>query len=163
MMASNPPGILIRLATPADSVRIAELSGQLGYPATREQTERRLHRILGDPRHAVLVAEIAEGPGSSGHPSEVIGWVHVQERPVVQGDLRAELTALVVAESHRRLGAGRMLMQRAEEWAREHGCTAVMLRSNIVREGAHEFYEAIGYRTLKMQKTFLKEFLRARE
>jgi GNAT superfamily N-acetyltransferase len=157
-MTSESSEILIRPATPADSAGIAELSGQLGYPATREQTERRLRRLLRDPRHAVIVAEVADGTAPSGGACKVIGWVHVQERPVVQLDLRAELTALVVAQSHRRLGAGRMLMQRAEEWAREHGCTGVMLRSNILREHAHAFYEAIGYRALKMQKTFLKEF-----
>jgi GNAT superfamily N-acetyltransferase len=157
MMESKSSGIVIRPAKQADAPSIAALSGQLGHPATPEQTEKRLQHILRDPLHAVLVAEL-QADDAAVEGTKIIGWVHVQERPVLQSDLRAEVTALVVADSHRRLGAGRLLMQSAEEWAREHGCSAVMLRSNIIRTWAHSFYEAIGYRTLKTQKTFLKEF-----
>lgn len=58
---------------------------------------------------------------------------------------RAQIGGLVVAEAARRSGAGRRFMQAAEQWAREHNCWAVYVRSNVIRKEAHQFYERIGY------------------
>ena len=38
-------------------------------------------------------------------------------------------------------------MEQAEAWTRQSGGRAVCLRSNVVREGAHEFYRRLGYET----------------
>jgi GNAT superfamily N-acetyltransferase len=158
MTAPASATVVVRLATLDDSAAIAELSGQLGSPSTPEQVQKRLRLFSGEHLRAVLVAELS----ASGDPSEssgsVIGWMLVEKRLLVHLDPRAEVVALVVAEGHRRRGAGRALMQRAEEWAGEHDCRAVYLRSNVIRTWAHEFYEALGYRLLKTQKAFLKEF-----
>jgi GNAT superfamily N-acetyltransferase len=48
------------------------------------------------------------------------------------------------------------LMEQAERWAREKGCWAVHLRSNIVRRDAHVFYERIGYSNVKKSRVFRK-------
>jgi GNAT superfamily N-acetyltransferase len=149
--------ILVRLATPADAAPLAELSSQLGYPVTPEQVASRLRRLTGDPLHGVFVAELPEPGDSAGGGLAVIGWVHVQERHLIETEVRAEVTAMVVGEGHRRRGAGRVLMAQAEQWARERGCEAVILRSNVIRAWAHAFYDALGYRILKTQKVFLKE------
>ena len=142
----------VRVATLEDAERIADLSGQLGYPATPEEIVRRLRRLDGDPQHVVYLAELREGPGAG----PVIGWIHVQECHLVASDLRAEVVGLVIAEGHRGRGAGRLLMQHAEQWARSRGCREVLLRSNVVRAEAHAFYEKFGYETLKTQKVFRK-------
>jgi GNAT superfamily N-acetyltransferase len=71
-------------------------------------------------------------------------------------DPRAEVAGLVVDASCRSRGIGAMLMARTEEWAREHGCAAVTLRSNVIRERAHRFYERLGYQIVKTQKSFRK-------
>ncbi len=47
-------------------------------------------------------------------------------------------------------------MEQAERWAKEKGCQAVYVRSNVVREGAHAFYERIGYVNIKLSKVFRK-------
>ncbi len=158
MAAPHIARVTVREAALSDSGAVAELSGQLNYPITAEQAESRLRMLAGDPRHSVFVAELWGKSGMPGQAASVLGWVHVQERPTIETGLRAEVTALVVSEAHRRLGAGRVLMDRAEEWARGRGCAAVMLRSNVIRAGAHDFYEALGYRMIKTQKVFLKEF-----
>jgi ribosomal protein S18 acetylase RimI-like enzyme len=140
--------VTVRAATPADAPQIARLSGQLGYPTTPEEAVQRLAQLEGDARHAVYVAESA--------PSQVVGWIHVEECRLIESDTRAEINGLVVDERHRSRGAGRILMEHAEQWARARGCRAVVLRSNVIRTRAHAFYQELGYQTLKTQKYFRK-------
>ncbi|MDY7077162.1 MAG: GNAT family N-acetyltransferase [Chloroflexota bacterium] len=141
---SNQP--TIRLASIGDAGCIAVLCQQLGYPASQGQVQQRLCQIQQDKDHAVFVAEQSDG--------YVVGWVHVYIRQLVVTDLHAEIGGLVVDETCRRCGIGRLLMQYAEEWACGQGCWAVHLRSNVVRKGAHAFYEKIGYNVIKTQVAF---------
>jgi ribosomal protein S18 acetylase RimI-like enzyme len=60
---------------------------------------------------------------------------------------------LAVAEDVRRLGVGRVLMARAERAAEQAGCSEVRLDHRQVNEGAHRFYEALGYRTRQVSMT----------
>lgn len=139
----------VRRASREDASRVAELSGQLGYPATSDEMRHRLGAILQDERHALFVAEVADGP--------VVGWVHVFTNPLVVAEALAELGGLIVDERYRGAGVGRRLMQQVEQWAHERGCRAVVLRSNVVRQEAHRFYERLGYRVVKTQRAFRKE------
>jgi GNAT superfamily N-acetyltransferase len=138
----------IRRAKSADSSRIALLSGQLGYPATAEQMRARLLGIKRASQHAVFVAESAK--------DGVIGWVHVSRQPLLEAEIRAEVNGLVVSEGQRSLGAGAQLLAAAEDWARKHGCKGMSVRSNVIRERAHQFYERHGYEHYKTQKSFRK-------
>ena len=138
----------IRLAKIADAAWLAELSGQLGYPATAAQIRRRLQGIRPAAQHALFVAETKE--------DGVIGWVHVSKQPLLEVEIRAEVNGLVVAEGHRSLGAGARLLMAAEDWARKHGCKSMSVRSNVTRERAHQFYERNGYEHYKTQKSFRK-------
>ncbi len=140
--------ITIRSANARDAEDIATLCHQLGYPSSQEQVERRLRQIQQDESHAVYVAERYGG--------RVVGWVHVHLCQLVVADLQAEIGGLVVDEGYRQRGIGRLLMEWAEQWAREKGCGTVHLRSNIVREDARVFYERIGYSDVKTQRTFRK-------
>lgn len=148
-MSERDRRIAVREVCAADSARIAELSGQLGYPATPEEVSRRLEQLLQKPDHAVFVASMPE--------AETAGWVHVHLSYQITGDRRAEIAGLVVDAAHRGSGAGRRLVERAEEWAREQGCGSVYVRSNIVRAGAHAFYQRLGYSVLKTSYSFRKE------
>lgn len=138
----------IRRATSADAPRIAVLSGQLGYPATPAQMRKRLLRIKPASQHAVFVAESPE--------DGVIGWLHVSRQPLLEEEMRAEVNGLVVAEGQRSLGAGAQLLAAAEDWAHRHGCKGMSVRSNVIRERAHQFYERQGYEHYKTQKSFRK-------
>jgi GNAT superfamily N-acetyltransferase len=147
-VAANSPGITIRAATLADAMLLAPLSGQLGYPSSPAEIFARLKEILADPEHVVLVAQQSTGA--------ISGWADVFVMRTVGADPRAEVAGLVVDASCRSRGIGAMLMARTEEWAREHGCAAVTLRSNVIRERAHRFYERLGYQIVKTQKSFRK-------
>lgn len=138
----------IRLAKIGDAARLADLSGQLGYPATEAQIRQRLRGIRPASRHALFVAE-TRGAG-------VIGWIHVSKQPLLEVDVRAEINGLVVGEGHRSLGAGARLLAAAEDWARKHGCKGMSVRSNVIRERAHQFYERNGFEHYKTQKSFRK-------
>jgi GNAT superfamily N-acetyltransferase len=138
----------IRRAKASDAPRIAELSGQLGYPATAAQMRQRLRGIRPASQHAIFVAESGE--------EGVIGWLHVSKEPLLEVDIRAEVNGLVVAEGQRSFGAGARLLAAAENWARGHGCRSMSVRSNVIRERAHQFYERNGYEHYKTQKSFRK-------
>jgi GNAT superfamily N-acetyltransferase len=138
----------IRRAQNADAAQIAMLTGQLGYPATTSQIRERLRRIQPVSQNAVFVADAAN--------CGVIGWLHVSKEPLLESEMRAEVNGLVVAEGQRSLGAGAQLLAAAEDWARKHGCKSMSVRSNVIRERAHKFYERHGYEHYKTQKSFRK-------
>ena len=138
----------IRKARPGDAARLADLSGQLGYPATAAQIRQRLRAIRPASPNSVFVAEAKD--------AGVVGWLHVSKQALLESEMRAEVNGLVVAEGHRSFGAGARLIATAEDWARKHGCKFMSVRSNVIRERAHEFYERNGYQHYKTQKSFRK-------
>ena len=138
----------IRRAKSADAPQIAVLAGQLGYPATAVQMRKRLLGIKPASQHSVFVADSAD--------DGVIGWIHVSRQPLLEVEIRAEVNGLVVAEGQRSRGAGAKLLAAAEDWARKHGCKSMSVRSNVIRDRAHKFYERQGYEHYKTQKSFRK-------
>jgi len=138
----------MRGARASDAARIAELSGQLGYPATEEQIKLRLRDVNKDRDAACFVAESRDGG--------VVGWIHVSTTPLLEVERRAEVNGLVVEEAARSGGAGALLLGAAEKWARGKGCKSMSVRSNVLRERAHGFYLRNGYEHYKTQKAFRK-------
>ncbi len=146
---ANGSAVAIRSPEPRDYPKMAELAGQLGYRSNASEIERRLSGMHGSEDHAVFVAETAEG--------EVAGWIAVFIYRCVESEPRAEISGLVVDENARCLGIGRRLLECAEDWARRKRCVAVGLRSNVIRERAHAFYERLGYEHIKTQKSLRKK------
>ncbi len=147
-MGDQTSPLTIRPATLDDAAPLAALCTQLGYPVAAEDMRRRLAGLLPDGRHAVLVAARPDG--------RIIGWVHVLAWDLVVEEALAEVAGLVVDEDHRGRGVGRRLLQHAEQWARTHGCRAIHLRANVVRQAAHAFYRRQGYESYKTQLAFRK-------
>ena len=136
----------IRRAKSSDAAYLAALSGELGYPVTTAEMRLRLSR-LKPAENAVFVAETR---------GEVIGWVHVSVNHLMEVAVRAEVNGLVVSEKQRSNGAGARLLEAAEKWARGKRCVNMSVRSNVIRERAHAFYEGHGYEHCKTQKAFRK-------
>ncbi|MGD0403609.1 MAG: GNAT family N-acetyltransferase [Candidatus Acidiferrales bacterium] len=139
----------VREVRPQDYARIAELAGQLSYPSTPDEIAKRLDGMRHSTEHAVFVAQLAGG--------EIAGWLAVFVYRVVEADARAEISGFVVDERYRSQRIGMHLLARAERWAREKGCRAIGLRSNVIRDRAHAFYERHGYQHVKTQKSFRKD------
>ncbi len=129
-------------------MRIAELAGQLGYPSSPGEIANRAVGMKGSQEHAVFVAQLG---------GEIAGWLGTYVCRMVEADARAEISGLVVDEKFRSQGIGPLLLARAEQWALEKGCGEIGLRSNVIRDRAHTFYERHGYKHVKTQKSFRKD------
>ncbi|HUL33500.1 MAG TPA: GNAT family N-acetyltransferase [Candidatus Eisenbacteria bacterium] len=147
-MAPSGSKLRVRRIRKRDAGRAAELSSQLGYPASEKEMKKRLAEVLRDKEAACFVAEI---PGEG-----VIGWIHISVTPLLEVERRAEVNGLVVDESMRSQGAGAKLLEAGEKWARGRQCKGMSVRSNVLRERAHGFYLKQGYQHYKTQKAFRK-------
>lgn len=137
----------VRAAVAADAEAIARLCGELGYPATATDVEVRRGAIAASPDHAVLVAE--DG-------GEVLGWIHASVVHSIEYERHVEIRGLVVDARARGRTLGAQLVAAAERWALSHGIVRMRVRSQLVRERAHRFYERAGYALAKQQKVFDK-------
>jgi GNAT superfamily N-acetyltransferase len=141
------PSVIIRKATSADIPALVQLTKELGYPDTEEEIQRRFNILSALRAHEVIVAEINEA---------VIGLMSFFALDILYGDGKLGLiTALVVAESARGKGIGKLLVNKAEELALEYGCKKIELTSNNKRVSAHKFYQTLGYEATS--KRFVKK------
>jgi GNAT superfamily N-acetyltransferase len=139
------PAYEVREADDRDAEALAPLLEQLGYPAAALDVRARLK--ASDASSEVLVAA---GQG------KLLGFVAVAiTRDFVVGT-RATIRGLVVADGSRGAGIGAQLLAAAESWAFERDAVAIGVRSNVVRDRAHRFYEREGYRRIKSQHIFEK-------
>jgi GNAT superfamily N-acetyltransferase len=113
----------------------------------------RLSRVITDPAHAVIVAETTD-------EKRVVGAIHVALYRILEWDEAAQILGVIVAPSHQRRGLGRALTERAEQWARDRGCTMVYLRTNALRTDATSFYARLGYLNDRTQFFFTKKLSR---
>jgi GNAT superfamily N-acetyltransferase len=137
----------MRRARVSDATTIADLATQLGYPTRPEEAETRLRDLVDRTDGIVLVAE---------EDGTVIGWVHVVGAQRIELGPFAELVALVVDEHRRGLGTGAALVDAALDWAAKQGFATLRVRSNVVRERTHAFYERLGFVRTKSQVMFVR-------
>jgi GNAT superfamily N-acetyltransferase len=151
-MDSSRATISIRPAVDEDVVALASLSTQLGYPSDANAMRERLRRVRDLEIGQVFVAV--------GAASRVVGWTHVVERFTLEDEPFVEIAGLIVDETARSAGVGAALLRVAESWAREQGHARMRVRSNVIRERAHEFYKREGYAEKKRQVVFEKSLVR---
>ena len=139
----------VRLARPTDAAELARLSSLLGYPIKEDELAKILAIMDTDGDHAVLVVEK--------DPTYLAGFGHVFLTRRLFLAPFAELGGLIVDEDNRGKGLGAVLLETAEQWAQEQGVSVMRIRSNILREGAKEFYLNLGYQVNKEQNVFAKK------
>ena len=138
--------VTIRLLTADDAPAVAALLPDLGYGATPDELTRRLARLREWPDQEAFVAVDA-----SGAP---VGLCHVQGVRLLVSDGYCEIQALVVSAAVQGQGIGKVLVAHANAWAFVRGYERVRLRSNVVREAAHAFYEHLGFEKSKASYAF---------
>jgi GNAT superfamily N-acetyltransferase len=129
--------VLIRPAAPGDVAALAALATHLGYPATPEAMRARFERIYGRDDYQTCVAE--RGGRVVGFAGVMHGLSYTYDPPY------ARLLALVVEPGERGMGTGAALVAAAEQWARGRGAARMHLTTALHRDGAHRFYERLGY------------------
>lgn len=129
--------IAIRLASPADAAVVAALMTELDHPIPADQAHRFLASLTGRADTIVFLATIDDRVCGliGGHLLPVLS----EPNPILM------IIALSVAAAYQRSGAGRALVNRLEAWARENGAARVLVTTALRREGAHAFYERMGY------------------
>ena len=138
--------IRIRRAEPGDAAALVELAEAVGGEegrwilATdrwRSVTEERryLKTVLRHPDATVIVALDRE---------QVVGRLSLSRDPHPASHHVADL-GLMVAESHRRQGIGKRLLEEAVTWARSVGIRKLELHVFPWNESALRLYESFGF------------------
>jgi GNAT superfamily N-acetyltransferase len=136
---------LIRTALKDDADSIAGLSGQLGYPISREETLENLSIILQTSNETIFVAL---------HEDKVIGWIGVFKTVHLASGPHCVIGGLVVHDDYHRKGVGKKLVDQALHWSRQQCQHLVRVRCNMKRKEAHGFYVQLGFTEKKEQKVF---------
>lgn len=129
--------LTVRQAQQADAVDLARLVTQLGYPTSPAEMAERLETILRCPEYVTYVAVVSD---------QVVGMIGVYVGYAIEfTGVYGRLTGIVVEESFRGQGIGKVLMEKVEVWLQDQGAKMVILTSGKHRIETHGFYRALGY------------------
>lgn len=115
-----------------------DLADALGDQRPRPDAVRaRLGELLEEPRARVLVAEGEDG---------VVGAASLWIKPdLAHGDVVIEVPMLVVSESARRQGAGRLLVEEIQSIAAAENAALIELVATRENDVARAFYRSLGF------------------
>ncbi len=129
------------------STQVAQLTSELGYQVSVQDTKAWLEELIHSPLNCALVAV-------SG--SNICGWIVAQKSLYLESGYKAEITGLVVGEKYRRNGVAESLVKGVEQWASEQGLVRVDVRSNSARKESHIFYPSVGFEHSKTSHVYTK-------
>lgn len=141
--------VKIRRAKLGDEMSLMQLAAQMGYPITAVEAKERLKDILRQKGEILLVADVY---------GQAIGYVLGTTIIEINTPKTLRLGGMVVNENYRQWGIGRMLMKGLENWAKKENFKIILVPTNIKRKNAHKFYEKTGYKNIKTQYIYEKEF-----
>ncbi|MBV8932389.1 MAG: GNAT family N-acetyltransferase [Kutzneria sp.] len=133
-----------RPAEPDDVPQIVAMLADDTLGAARESLDdlapyvRAFTRINADPNQVVIVGE---GDGEILATLQLTFITGLSHR----GATRAQIEAVRVRSTERGNGLGSRLVAAAVRESRDRGCHIVQLTSNATRDGAHRFYERLGF------------------
>jgi GNAT superfamily N-acetyltransferase len=88
--------------------------------------------------------------------NKCVGIISIYKVPQIRkGVYRAEIEEMFALPDYHGKGVGAMLMQRAEQWARDNKIPTIQLISNFHLKRAHTFYGKMGF--VELSKSFEKK------
>jgi len=138
---------LLRTRHPPE-IFLQQLIGLLqseGVHISLEKFHKRINKLPGDDRLLLAV----EG-------ERLYGYAHLRIDHDLIDSETAVVVSVVVREDRRRQGVGSRLIAASETWARQSGRSRLLLRTDVVRTGAHAFFVALGYDGSSTQLEFIR-------
>ncbi|MBN2735892.1 MAG: GNAT family N-acetyltransferase [Spirochaetales bacterium] len=142
--------IKIRLAQIEDAEAISDLIIQLGYDSHTDDCKKFIETMATQDLNKIFVASNEE---------KIYGFIHLHVVNNIICETHCEILALITDQSCRSQGIGRLLLDSAEKWSREHDLDTIKVNSNIIRTRAHQFYLSKGFELKKTQHYFIKKMI----
>jgi N-acetylglutamate synthase-like GNAT family acetyltransferase len=139
--------ITVRPAQKKDCSEITNLTNQLGYPSSLEKIGEIMDLVLVHNDHQVYIAE---------KDDTIVGYIHLIQSMRIGSNPFVEIAAFIIDESARSMGVGSSLINETERWATGLGFKDIRIRSNIIRQEAHHFFQNRGFQNIKTQEVFSK-------
>ena len=137
--------ISIRQIAVADAAAVTDLSRQLGYPLGVAQIQQNIRAVIESKDHDAFVAVVE---------NKVVGWIGVAQTILIESPPYCEINGLVIDENYRGKGIGKLLIDKATQWAKGRGNDKLRLRCNVKRTESHLFYQHLGFKDVKKQTSF---------
>lgn len=166
MATTHDDSVRIRLATTHDAAQIARLAAQLVRLHHSLDPERFflveriedgyewfLAKEIARKDAVVFIAEMAIDPGAD---AKIVGyaWGRLEPRDwMALLDACGRLHEVFVDVSARRLGIGKRLIEETLQWLEAQGAPRIVLTSAWKNEGAHQFFESLGFRRTMVEMT----------
>ena len=140
--------IRIRPARPSDLDQLAALCEALWPESSAAEHAQELRLIFGDKAAVVLTTPLVIFVAEA-NAGTLVGFLQVDLRSHADGCNPSRPVGYIegwyVTEDHRHCGVGRMLLAKAEGWARGHRCLEMASDVLIDNELSQRVHEALGY------------------
>ena len=137
--------VIINKMSVENANEINQLSTQLGYYISLQETQNQIKKVIELKDHVALVA-LSE--------NIVIGWIHAFIAIRIESKPFIEIGGLVVDENFRNRSIGKRLVDSVAEWCMKENISALRVRCNRKRKEAHLFYKKLKFLETKEQKIF---------
>jgi aminoglycoside 6'-N-acetyltransferase I len=150
--------VKVRQARRSDRNELATMQSLLWPSASREELLKEINDALSHQTPGTLPAVLLVSTDERG---AVTGFLEVGLRSHADGCDPARPVGYVegwfVHEKFRKQGAGKALLNSAEEWARAQGCVEMASDALIENEGSQRAHEALGFEVIDRCVHFRKK------
>jgi GNAT superfamily N-acetyltransferase len=142
MSTTSTTTVQMRTATRADLPALLALYEDSGVDASGSNALERA-AVQWDAIHSINNARVLAAEDER----RIVGTLTLFILPLLAhgGAPEALVESVVVHPATQGRGVGRVMMQHAMRIAAEHRCYKLALTSNLQREGAHAFYDRLGF------------------
>ncbi len=118
------------------------------YPFDYDLFTKSIRSILQDAGNRIIIAK---------EEHAIVGYAQIYTCTDIGFEPYYEVAQLLVSETMRNKGIGKLLMKKVEEIAKHEQVKEIKLSSQIKRSKAHVFYENMGYECYKISQFYRKK------